>query len=81
MVSGQDEFTEAGALLSYGVDRADLYRRAAYFADRMLKGTKPGDLSIEQPTKFELDAILMTAKALGVKIPQTILVRAERVIE
>jgi putative tryptophan/tyrosine transport system substrate-binding protein len=74
-------WVEAGALLSYGVDTPQLYRRAAYFADRILKGAKPGDLPIEQPMTFELAVNLNSAKALGLTIPPTILVRATHVIE
>jgi putative ABC transport system substrate-binding protein len=77
---GRRDFVDAGGLMTYGVDLADSYRRVAYFVDRILKGAKPADLPVEQPTKFEFVINLKTAKQIGVTIPPDVLARATKII-
>jgi putative ABC transport system substrate-binding protein len=80
-IGSRKEYADAGLLLSYGASYPELFRRVAVFVDKILKGAKPADLPFEQPTKFELVVNLKTAKALGIKVPQSIVVQAEHVIQ
>jgi len=78
---GSREYVEAGGLISYGPNIPDLFRRAADYVDKILRGAKPPDLPVEQPTKFDLVLNLTTAKTLGLTIPESFLLRATEVIE
>jgi putative ABC transport system substrate-binding protein len=76
----ESEFVEAGGLMSYGPNQTDFWRRAADFVDKILKGTKPADIPVEQPTKFELIVNLKAAKQIGLTVPSNVLVQADKVI-
>jgi ABC-type uncharacterized transport system substrate-binding protein len=81
VVYGYRDFVDEGGLMSYGPNRIDLYRRTAIYVDRILKGAKPADLPVEQPTKFELVVNVRAAKALGLTIPPAVLLQADEVAQ
>jgi putative ABC transport system substrate-binding protein len=81
MITVLRDYVEAGSLMSYGPNYTDLFRRAADFVDKILRGAKPGDIPVEQPTKFDLVVSLKAAKALGLTIPEAFLLRADEVVE
>ncbi len=81
VASGSSKFAEAGALVSYGPNFPNMFRRAAEIVDKILRGTKPGDIPVEQPTKFDLVINVKTANALGITVPHNLLVLADAVIE
>jgi putative tryptophan/tyrosine transport system substrate-binding protein len=78
---GSRDFVEGGGLMSYGVNFSDLFRRAADYVNKILRGAKPADIPVEQPTKFDLVVNLVTAQAIGLSVPPTMLARANEVIE